>query len=213
MERDRTSLRGEFDAILGGALDQATAEERDSAARRLIRRASRASSLLTLEPIPFLDTAIYTRAQNRLVQSIARLRGERLDSKQVRDALSLIRGRKVKPNLVIASAKLITFIPVLPDVFVGTLAYALTATIGELCDRYFRGGKTMSAEEIQSSFDECFSETWRLARHAKKNEIRAMFRNRDLRRAIHDVKRDYRAGAIGPEEALGRSEEILGDPA
>jgi uncharacterized protein (DUF697 family) len=211
MAQSHTFLGGDFDAILQGQLDHATLEERDCVARQVIRRSSRHSSLLTLEPVPFLDTAFFTRAQRRLVRCIARLRGYELDATQAREALSLIRGRMVKPNLIIAASKALTFVPVLPDVLVGTMAYALTGTVGELSDRYFRGGRTMSVAEIQSTFDASFREAWDQARHAKRNEIRTMFRNRDVRGAIRDVKREYRAGTIGAEEAVRRSEEILGD--
>jgi uncharacterized protein (DUF697 family) len=210
MSQEHTSLVGTFKGIREGEFDRAGADEKAKLVRQLIRRSSSHSALLALEPIPFLDTAIWTRAQHRLLQSIARLRGHVLDDQQVRDAFARIRGRLVKPNLVIAGAKLLWFVPVLPDVWSGTMAYALTGTIGELSDRYFRGAPPMSPAEIESSFDRVFSETWRDARRAKRNELTAMFRNREVRRAIRDLKRAYRQGNMHAEEALRRSDEILG---
>jgi uncharacterized protein (DUF697 family) len=209
MAQEQTAHAASFDGVLGGEYDQATADEKSRAVRQLIRRSSYHSALLTLEPIPFLDSAILTRAQRRLLQSIARLRGHGLDDKEAREALAKIRGRMVKPNLVVAAAKLIAFVPIVPEIWSGTVAYALTCTIGELSDRYFGGGRAMSRAEIESGFDEVFNKAWSDARHAKRNELRTMFRNRDVRRAIRDLKRTYREGHMEPDEALHRSEEIL----
>jgi uncharacterized protein (DUF697 family) len=196
--------------VLGGEFDQATPEEKARAVKQLIRRSSSHSAMLTLEPIPFLDTAILAQAQRRLVQSIARLRGYAVSDAVVGAAFANIRGHLVKPNLVIAAAKLVAFVPIVPDVWAGTVAYALTGTIGEVGDRYFRGGCTMTPAEIESSFDEVYVETWQDARRAKRNELKAMFRNREIRRAIRDLKRTYREGSMDADEALRRSEEILG---
>jgi uncharacterized protein (DUF697 family) len=198
-----------FDAVLGGEFDRATADEKTTAVRQLIRRSSSHAAMLTMEPIPFLDSAIMTRAQRRLLRSVARLRGYELDEEEARAAFATIHGRLVKPNLIIAAAKLVFFVPVLPDIWSGTVAYALMSTIGELSDRYFGGGRTMSSAEIESSFDQVFTRSWHEARHVKRNELRAIFRNRDVRHAIRDLKRSYREGRMQPEEALHRSEEIL----
>jgi uncharacterized protein (DUF697 family) len=198
-----------FDAVLGGEFDQATADEKTKAVLQLIRRSSSHAAMLTLEPVPFLDTAIMARAQRRLLRSIARLRGYELDDSEVGAAFATIRGHLVKPNLIIAAAKLVAFVPVLPDIWSGTLAYAVTSAIGELSDRYFGGGRTMSSAEIESGFDEVFNARWQDARRAKRNELKALFRNRDVRREIKDLKRTYREGHMQPEEALHRSDEIL----
>jgi uncharacterized protein (DUF697 family) len=207
-----TSVFGSFKGILEGELDRASPDEKSKAVKQLIRRASSHSALLALEPIPFLDTAIFTRAQHRLVKSIARLRGYGLDDKQVSEAFALIRGRLVKKNLIITAAKLIAFIPILPELWSGPVAYALTATVGELSDRYFRGGRTMPPAEIEANFDKAFTEIYHAARHAKRNELRSMLRNRDVRGAIRDLKRSYREGNVDAEEVLQRSEEILDRP-
>jgi uncharacterized protein (DUF697 family) len=209
MAQEHTADLASFDRVLDGEFDRATADEKTKAVKQLIRRSSSHSALLTLEPVPFLDSAILIRAQRRLLQSIARLRGYALDDQQAREAFATIHGRLIKPNLVIAAAKLVAFVPILPDMWSGTVAYALTGTIGELTDRYFGGSRAMSPDEIQSRFDEVFTATWKDARHAKRNELRAMFRNRNVRRAIRDLKRTYREGKMDAEEALHRSEEIL----
>jgi uncharacterized protein (DUF697 family) len=207
--QEHTSLAGSFKGVLEGELDRASPDEKANTVKQLIRRASSHSAMLVLEPIPLFDTAILTRAQHRLVRSIARLRGHSLDAQQVRDAFGIIRGRLVKPNLIITAVKLITFVPVVPEFWSGSVAYALTNTLGELSDRYFREGRTMSRAAVRSNFDQIFTEAWRDARQAKRNELKTMFRNREIRQRIREVKRAYRAGSIDAEEALRRSDAIL----
>jgi uncharacterized protein (DUF697 family) len=209
MAQEHTFLVGSFKGILEGEFDRASADEKSRAVKQLIRRSSSHSALLAVEPIPFLDTAIFTRFQHRLVRSIARLRGHDLSDKQVRDAFGTIRGRLVKPNLVIAAAKLIAFIPVLPELWTGSMAYALTATVGEIGDRRFREGRPMSSEEIESSFDKVYNQALHDARHGKRNELKAMFRNKQVRRSMRDLKKAFREGHLDAEETLRRSEEIL----
>jgi uncharacterized protein (DUF697 family) len=209
MAQAQTTDVATVDRVLAGEFDGATADEKTKAVAQVIRRSSSHSALLTLEPIPFLDSAVIARAQRRLLQSVARLRGYALDDKEARATFARIRGRLVKPNLVIAATKLVAFVPILPDIWSGSVAYALTSTIGDLSDRYFGGGRTMSRAEIESHFDETFKATWHDARCAKRNELRAMFQNRDTRRAIRDLKKNYREGHLDADEALHRSEEIL----
>jgi uncharacterized protein (DUF697 family) len=209
MAQEHTSVFGSLKGILAGELDRASADEKSQAVTELIRRASSQSALLVLEPIPLIDTGILLLAQHRLVESIAHLRGHRLDKKQVDEAFDIIRGHLITPNLIIVAAKLIAFIPIVPEAWSGTVAYALTAAIGELADAYFRGGRTMSPDDIRAKFDQLFTEIWRKVRQVKRNELRALFRNKHVRHAMRDLKRTYRAGKMNAEEVLRRSQEIL----
>jgi uncharacterized protein (DUF697 family) len=209
MAQQQTSVFASFKGILDGKLDGASADEKSKAVTQLIRRASSRSALLALEPIPFLDTAIFTHAQHRLLQSIARLHGYHLDDKQAREAFAMFRSRLLKPNLIVAAAKLITFLPVLPELWAGSMVYAMTGAVGELSDQYFGGGRAMSADEIETTFDRLYERIRREAQSAKRKELSAMFRNKEVRHAVRDIKRAFRDGTIGAEEALRRSEEIL----
>jgi uncharacterized protein (DUF697 family) len=197
-------------SILKGEFDRASRDEKLRASRELIRRASSQTALLVIEPVPFLDAAAYTRMQRRMVQAIARLWGHDLDDEGARRAFGTIRGRVVRPNLTIALAKLIAFVPILPDIWAGSIGYALTSTIGELADRSFRTGRRMPSAELEASFDRIFRETHQAVSRAKRNQLRALFRNRQVRRQIKDLKRAYRAGEMDSEEAVARSEMILG---
>jgi uncharacterized protein (DUF697 family) len=209
MSEERAALP--WQRILRGELDEANAADKAKAIRDLIRWSSSRSAVIAMEPLLLVDAAIYTPIQHKMVRSIARLRGYSLDRKGVRAALALMRPRVFRWNMAIAATKLIPIVPFLPGLWSGAMTYALTTTIGELSDRYFRGGRAMPAEEIRSSFDAIFKETYEQARRTKKNELRAMFRSKDVRREIRAIKHTYNEGKIGAEEALARTDAILAE--
>jgi uncharacterized protein (DUF697 family) len=179
------------------------------AVREVIGRASTEAAVLALEPVPLLDTAIFVPIQHRMVQAIARIRGHDLDAEAVRETFGLIRGHLVAPNVAIAAAKLVAFVPVLPDLIAGTIAWALTSTIGELADRYFSGGRAMPPAEVKACFDPLFRKQFGSAYRERRDELRAMFRSAQVRQAIGDARRAYQDGAIGTDELARRTTEIL----
>jgi hypothetical protein len=127
----------------------------------------------------------------------------------VPEIFAMIRGLLFSPNAAIALAKLITFVPVLPDLVAGAIACALTSAIGELSDRYFRTGRTMSAVEMKASFGALFKGEFQRAYRERRNELKAMFRSSQVRQEIGDLKRARRNGRMGVDEVARRTVEIL----
>jgi uncharacterized protein (DUF697 family) len=183
----------------------------EKAVRNVIRRSSLATSMLTLEPVPFLDTAIFVPIQHRMVHDVACLRGYELDGTAIHDAFRRVRGRFVAPNATIAVAKIFAFVPVVPDLVSGAVAYALTSTIGELTDRYFRTGCSLSDAELRGSFDAIFKDQFRVTYRERRDELRAMFRCPRVRREFGELKQAYRRGEIGTDELSRRMTAILDD--
>ncbi len=204
-ERQRSTSKRIFD----GELDQASDEVKATAATAVISHSSWESAVLTLEPIPFLDTSIFTPIQHRMVRSLARLRGYRLDDKELEEVLRTVRSRLFRANMTIAVTKLFEFIPIVPDLLSGATAYALTTAIGEVTDRYFHCGCAMASAEMKASFDAFYKESFEDAYKARRDEFRALFRDPGVRREIRDLNRARKDGKLGEDEVAQRSAEVL----
>jgi uncharacterized protein (DUF697 family) len=209
MAQGHTAGAQRRDTTIHGKGDGASGDPTAKAVRDLVRKCSLQTAALALEPVPLLDSAIFIPMQHTMVQSIARLRGHCLDGKAVRETFARIRGRLFVPNAIIALAKLITFVPVLPELVSGSVAYALTSAIGELTDRYFRRGGAMSPAEMRSSFDAIFREEFVRTYKERRDELRAMFRSPELRREIDELKHARHDGTMDPDEVARRTMEIL----
>jgi uncharacterized protein (DUF697 family) len=206
-EHHRTS--GMSKRILDGEFDGASAEAKAKAVQDVIRQSSLETATLTLEPVPLLDVAIFTPIQHRMVQAVGRLRGYRLDIKAVQGTCAITRGHLVAPDTAIVLAKFILFVPILPDLIAGAVAAAVTSAIGELSDRYFRGGRTMSAVEMKASFDPLFWDQFRLNYRERRDELKALFRSSHVRRELHELRRARHNGTMGADEVAQRTTEIL----
>jgi uncharacterized protein (DUF697 family) len=186
-------------------------QDNAKAIRDVIRRSSLETAVLALEPLPLLDTAIFVPLQHRMVEAISRLRGYDLGDEAVRETFGMIRGRLIIPNATLAVAKLFTFVPVVPDLLSGAVGLALTSAIGELADRYFCTGRRMSSEELRATFDALFMNEFKRAYRERRDELRALFRSPHVRRAVRDLKRAYRDGAMNPDELSRRMTAIVDD--
>ncbi len=196
--------------ILAGEFDRANEAERTKAVSEVVRRTSAQAAALTLEPIPLVDTATFTWLQHKMIAAIARLRGyEDAEGEQVVAASGTVRGRLVLLNASLAVTKFFDWIPVLPDVFGGAVAYGMTSALGELADRYFLSGCTLSAAEMRVRFDALFKQAFRDAYVLRRDELRALFRSPDVRAELRELKRANRDGEIGVDEVARRSSEIL----
>jgi uncharacterized protein (DUF697 family) len=186
--------------------------ETAKAIRDVIRRSSLQTAMLTLEPVPLLDTAIFTPLQVRMVESIARLRGYDLDSAAVLDTSKMIRGHLILPNLTLAAIKLVQVVPVVPELFSGAIGMALTSAIGELADRYFRTGRRMSPAELRKCFDTLFKNEFARSYRERRDELRAMFRSPQVRHEMAELKRAYRCGEVDPDDLARRMTAIVEAP-
>jgi uncharacterized protein (DUF697 family) len=166
-EAHRRSLDGEF--------DDASEEDKDRGANELARAAEVAVSVVTLQPLPFLDPAFVTPIQVGLVRGLGRIRGYVLDRPDALELLGRFGITLVTQHCVIAAAK---FVPTLGTIASVSIAYSLTHAAGEVCDDYFRGGCTMSPVEMHAAFERLYRKTLQTTYREKWGEFRAMLRRR-----------------------------------
>jgi uncharacterized protein (DUF697 family) len=180
----------------------ATSDGKEKAIREVILTASLETAMLALEPAPLLDIAIFAPIQHQMIQSIARLRGSELDGKSVREAFGMARGSFIVPEVILSVAKVIAFVPGVPDVISGTVGFALATAIGEVFDRYLQSGRKMSPGEVRKSFDALFGNAVKRTYRERRHELKAMFRSSPVGHELRALKREYRKGAMGAEELM-----------
>jgi uncharacterized protein (DUF697 family) len=161
---------------LDGELDGASDADKAAAVRRVIDVSSGLASLIILQPLPVVDVVLVTPIQFRMVDAIGRIRGYVVDRKTRRTIFEAIQVRLVKLNGALALVKALPFVPVVPELFGMSMAYAATVAVGELSDDYFRGGRTMDRPGMAACFDLSFREQYERTLNQKRNEWRDRWR-------------------------------------
>jgi uncharacterized protein (DUF697 family) len=186
--------------------DHASEEARASAVSRLIETSSAAAAVLAFQPFPGVDSLLVTPVHQELVEGIAHIRGFRLDRHGVFHEIVYPLGRRlVVQHAAMAATKLIPF----ADFLAVPVAYALTLTLGQVADDYFRRGRSMSPEELRTCFDAVYKVERAHAVKEKRDELRALFREPEVRRRVEEVKEAGRRGALSPEQVDRAIGEIL----
>jgi uncharacterized protein (DUF697 family) len=188
-----------LDRVMRGDYSTASDEERAEAVAKVIQACSVAASAVTIQPFPFVDTALLAPIQIAMVQAIGRVRGHQLDGKSVLEILSTLGASLVAQNAMMAAAK---FIPFLGWVVTISMAYALTWAIGEVSDFYFRTGRGASESELRDMFK-------RVYREKRQEKEQANGSNERLKDKLHQLKDAYEAGLIDESEFLKKKEELL----
>ena len=185
--------------VMDGDYQSASEEERRDAVRDLIQVCSVASSVVAIQPIPFVDTALMAPIQIAMVQGIGRIHGFSLDKKSILEMLSTFGASIVAQNVIMAAAK---FIPFLGWAVGISMAYALTYAIGEVSDYYFRAGRGVSPSELQDMFKRVYEE--------KKKEKEQEHKSDDaLKNKLEQLKKAKEAGVLTDEEFERKKEEVL----
>jgi uncharacterized protein (DUF697 family) len=187
--------------VMSGGYDDASEEERDEAVRDVTQVCSVAAAALTIQPIPFVDSALIIPIQVGMVQAIGRIRGHSLDRKAVLEILSTFGASIVAQNVAIAAAK---FVPFFGWVVAPSMAYALTWAIAEVADHYFRNGRGVPPDELR----EMFSKVYRQKRTEKEA---ANKENDSLKAKLQQLKDAYEAGLLDEDEFSAQKEKILAD--
>ena len=206
---DWHAYREALKSIDGREFQRASPAEKARAVSQLIRMTSAAAAVSALQPIPFVDTAILTPMQHRMVQSIATVHGYHLDRKDVREMFRAFRPRVVQSQLTIGLAKSVPLVPVIFDAIAVSVAYALTFAVGEASDQHFRSQRLTSPDEMRASLEAIYRETFERAFQQKRNELRAMFRSPEIRREVEALKKAHRDGEMDEAEKERRMDEIL----
>jgi uncharacterized protein (DUF697 family) len=185
--------------IMDGGYDGATEEEKRQAIRNVIQMGAVASGALTVQPIPFVDSALIAPVQIAMVQAIGRIHGYRLDRKSVIEILSTFGASIVAQNLAMGAAK---FVPVLGWAMAISMAYALTWAIGEVSDHYFRSGRGVEPASLRSMFKRVYKE--------KRAEKEATNRgNSTLKDKLEQLTEAFRSGLLNEAEFNAKKEELL----
>jgi uncharacterized protein (DUF697 family) len=185
--------------VMDGDYREASEEERRDAVRDLIKVCSVASSVVAIQPIPFVDTALIAPIQIAMVQGIGRVHGFSLDKKSIIEMLSTFGASIVAQNVIMAAAK---FIPFLGWAVSISMAYALTYAIGEVSDYYFRSGRGVSSSELQDMFKRVYQE--------KKKEKEQAHKGDDaLKEKLDALNKAKAAGILTDDEYEKKKEELL----
>ncbi len=198
---------------LSGELDQASEQEKTSAAQDVIRNSSAAAAFVAMQPLAVVDSATITPIQYKMVQALARLRGSAAGVKEVHRQVFKPLGKKiVGRNAALAGAKIMPLIPVVPHLFGVSIAYALTATIGQLSDEYFSLGRMMPSEELVTRFDDVYRQQYERTYKQKRNELKAMWGPAARRRQVGALKTERREGKLTDDQFDRRLEDLLKQP-
>lgn len=190
-----------IDRVTRGDYASATEAERDEAVRKVIQACAVASAAVTIQPFPFVDTALIAPIQIGMVQAVGRIRGATLDRKSVLEILSTLGASIVAQNAMMAAAK---FVPFFGWVVTLSMAYALTWAIGEVSDYYFRTGRGASDSELKAMFD-------RVYREKRQEKEQAHRGNESLKDRLAQLKEAFEAGLIDEDEFRRKKEELLAD--
>jgi uncharacterized protein (DUF697 family) len=151
--------------------------EKARAVQETIRLSSARAALLALQPLPLVDSPVLTQLQARMVRGIGRIRG-RCDPQATREIFRPLHRRLVAPHLTILATKLVPLVPILPDLVAVSVAYALTYTIGELSDDYFRACPALRPPEMRARFDLLYRRRFERTYQEKRNGLLAKLRRK-----------------------------------
>jgi uncharacterized protein (DUF697 family) len=185
--------------VMEGDFGTAGDEEKRKAVKELIEVCSIAAGAVTIQPIPFVDTALIAPIQIAMVQAIGRVHGHKLDRKSVVEILSTLGASIVAQNVIMAAAKLIPFFGWVVTI---SMAYALTWAIGEVSDLYFKTGRGVSTDVLKEKFQAIYKEKKAEKESANKS-------NQTLKEKLEQLKEAYAGGLLTEEEFSKKKEELL----
>jgi uncharacterized protein (DUF697 family) len=185
--------------VMDGDYEHASQDEKSAAVRDVIQVCSIAAAAVTVQPIPLLDTALISPIQIGMVQAIGRVHGHKLDKKSIIEILGTFGASIVAQNVIMAAAKLIPFAGALITI---SMAYALTWSIGEVSDHYFRNGRGVPQSELRDMFKRVYEQ--------KKAEKQAAHKSDEtLKGKLEQLKKAYEAGLLTEEEFARKKEDLL----
>lgn len=187
--------------VLDGNYEEATDAEKTTAVKELIQVCSVAAGAVTIQPIPFVDTALIAPIQIGLVQGIGKIHGYKLDKRSILEVLSTFGASIVAQNVIMAAAK---FIPFFGWVITISMGYALTWAIGEVSDHYFRNGRNVDEAELKDMFE-------RVYKTKKEEKSAANKGNKTLKQKLEELKEAKKDGLLTDEEFEAQKAKLLSD--
>ena len=186
--------------VLSGDYTEASPEDKVKAQRELVQVCSVAAAALSIQPFPFLDTALIAPVQIAMVQGIGKIHGFRLDKKSILEILASFGASLVAQNVMMAAAK---FVPGIGWVVSASMAYAMTWAIGEVSDYYFRTGRGATQAELREMFDTVY-------RAKRKEKEEANKGDESLASRLVQLNEARKAGLLTEEEFEKKKQEMLG---
>lgn len=187
--------------VLDGNYEDASDAEKTRAVRELVQVCSVAAGAMTIQPLPFVDTALIAPVQIGMVQGIGKIHGHKLDQKSVLEMLSTFGASIVAQNVIMAAAK---FIPFFGWVVTISMAYALTWAIGEVSDHYFRNDRKVDEDELRAMFE-------RIYKSKKEEKASEHKRDGDLKAKLEHLKEARKNGVLTEEEFDAKKAKLLAD--
>jgi uncharacterized protein (DUF697 family) len=185
--------------VLDGDYSEATDEEKQKAVRELVQVCAVAAGAVTIQPIPFVDTALIAPIQIGLVQGIGKIHGFKLDKRSILEMLSTFGASLVAQNVIMAAAK---FVPFLGWLVTMSMAYAMTWAIGEVSEHYFRNGRNVDEGELKKMFERVYK--------AKKSEKEKAHKgDKTLKEKLEELKEAKKDGLLTDEEFEAKKAELL----
>lgn len=185
--------------VLDGDYSEATEEEKAKAVRELVQVCAVAAGAVTIQPIPFVDTALIAPIQIGLVQGIGKIHGYKLDKRSILEMLSTFGASLVAQNVIMAAAK---FVPFLGWLVTISMAYAMTWAIGEVSDHYFRNGRNVDEGELKKMFERVY----KAKKTEKEKEHKA---DKTLKEKLEELKEAKKDGLLTDEEFEAKKAELL----
>jgi uncharacterized protein (DUF697 family) len=187
--------------------DEAPEEERARSVQDLIHTSCTTAAAAALQPVPFLDTAILVPMHVTLMREIAHVRGRKLDKKTALELLWTFRANLLTQHSMMAGAK---FVPYLGWMVTVSAAHALTYSLGQVMEMYFRGNCEMPDREMREKLKSLYKEDFERVYRQRSNELKAKLgRAPEVRKKLHELDRQCREGRIDERERQRRKEKVL----
>jgi uncharacterized protein (DUF697 family) len=147
-------FRSTLDRILAKSYVDASPQERERAAERVILASALASAGLVLQPIPGLEHGVVV-VQIGMVVALAHVHGERLSNKRAKEVLMDL-GAVCGVNLLgrqAATTLAKVVLPGLGGALAAPSAFAVAWATGHAADHYFRSGGKLDRDKLKAIFE------------------------------------------------------------
>jgi uncharacterized protein (DUF697 family) len=154
---------------------------------------------VAIQPLPLLDVALLAPIQIVMVQAIGQVHGHKLDKRSVLEVLSTFGTSILAQNAILSAAKFVPFAGWLMSI---SMAFALTYSVGEVADYYFRSGRGASSAELKSMFK-------RVYKKKRAEKEKAHGDDGTLKDKIEQLNEAFKAGLVNQAEFDKKKEELL----
>lgn len=179
--------------IVAGDFENATPKERDDAVMAIIHASSVTSALVSLIPVPLVESPV----QIMMVRAIGQVYGQQLDEKVVIEVFSVVGSNYLIRQIVLR------FIPGVSWLINPTRVYAMTWAVGMTAEYYFKHNREVEKEELMRVFKTVLKQ--------KTREKEAEVKDRHIEERLNDLKTLFDKGLITQDEYNRKREVIISE--